>query len=489
MKVFGVIKSLCVHHIDITADQLVAALLSLSTSEPVAILDSCGVNHLGSHLLIAGIDPVDVVEISHADPAVTLAALDEKMSGDLACIFTLSYGFGRKLVSVGPDMKNTSGEPDAFIASFSTLIIHDYATGETKLTGHPDKFSAVSVKLLGSISNFESEISDLNSEISNKNSSVTSNFTKPEYLAAIETIKERIRCGDTYQTNLTQQLTATLNDELTPQMIFYRLREQHPAPFAAFIQRPDSTVISASPERFFRINQCASPRVSKGDTCDATRIALANARAFATEITTSPIKGTRPRGKTHEEDKAFKIDLLTSPKDRAENTMIVDLLRNDLGRVCEYGSVRVEKLCDLEEHPTLFHLVSTVSGELRSDVKFSDILTALFPCGSITGTPKISTMRIIDEIETVDRGLSMGAIGYYIASSKFQVPSPDPTWDLELGTWDLNVAIRTMVVRNHSATFNVGGGIVIDSDPEKEYEESLLKARALLNAMSSECKL
>lgn len=153
--------------------------------------------------------------------------------------------------------------------------------------------------------------------------------------------------------------------------------------------------------------------------------------------------------------------------------MIVDLLRNDLGRVCEFGSVNVEKLCDLEEHPTLFHLVSTINGELRDDVKFSDILRAVFPCGSITGAPKISTMKIIDEIETADRGLSMGAIGYYLPT----------TWHSSLATCDLSVAIRTMVVRDNVATFNVGGGITIDSDPEKEFDETLLKAKALLNAL------
>ncbi|MBK9527111.1 MAG: chorismate-binding protein [Acidobacteria bacterium] len=134
------------------------------------------------------------------------------------------------------------------------------------------------------------------------------------------------------------------------------------------------------------------------------------------------------------------------------------------------------KLCDLEEHPTLFHLVSTVGGELRNDVNFSDILTALFPCGSITGAPKISTMRIIDEIETTGRGLSMGAIGYRIPDDRFGLPA----------AIDLSVAIRTMVIRDNIATFNVGGGIVIDSEPEKEYDESLLKAKALLTATNAD---
>lgn len=474
------IKSLAVHRIDLTADQLVAALLSLSESEPVCILDSCGVGHLGSHLLIAGIDPVEVIEISDDDPQLILYELDKHLASDLASIFTLSYDFGEKLIGIPFSSRKSapSTEPDAFLATFDVLIVHDYHLGETRLTGNADKFSAFESRLHTAISSSQSQISNLKSEISDLETSVASNFTKPEYLAAIETIKERIRRGDTYQTNLTQQLTVTLDDDLTPQTIFQRLRKQHPAPFAAYITRLESAVISASPERFFRVSESESWH--KGDTSNDASTALVNARA---SIRTSPIKGTRPRGQTPKEDDALRYDLLTSPKDRAENTMIVDLLRNDLGRVCEYGSVRVENLCDIEEHPTLFHLVSTVSGELRGDVKFSDILNALFPCGSITGAPKISTMRIIDETETASRGLSMGAIGYYVPGPNPKDQSLAPTLDFGPRILDLSVAIRTMVVRGQTATFNVGGGIVIDSDPQQEYEESLLKAKALLTAL------
>ncbi len=156
--------------------------------------------------------------------------------------------------------------------------------------------------------------------------------------------------------------------------------------------------------------------------------------------------------------------------------MIVDLLRNDLGRVCEFGSVRVEKLCEIEEHPTLFHLVSTVSGTLKPAFNFADVLPAVFPCGSITGAPKISTMKIIDEIEKAPRGLSMGTIGLNINGDNFSIPSG----------CDTSVAIRTMVIKNGVAEFNVGGGIVIDSDAESEYEEALLKAKALISAIGGE---
>lgn len=444
--------------LDITADHLVFALMHLAASETVCILDSCGVNYLGSHLLIAGIEPVEILEISNEDPELTLRILDEKLSGETASIFTMSYDLGRKLLGIGNSHDSREIiEPDAFVACFDVLIIHDYDTGKTELRGNTAKFGSIREKLV-------SQISILKSQISDSPTVVTSNFTKPEYLAAINSIKERIRTGDTYQTNLTQQLTAQLPEVLTPEIIFQRIRRDHPAPFSAYIKRLDSTVVSASPERFFQIG-----RSTTGSKCVDVR-----------HISTSPIKGTRPRGTTKTEDDALKHELLHSQKDLAENTMIVDLLRNDLGRVCEYGSVNVEKLCDLEEHPTLFHLVSTISGQLRENTKPSDILKALFPCGSITGAPKISTMKIIDEIEPSKRGLSMGAIGYYIPNGFANPNFPLSTLHSPLG---LSVAIRTMVIRDQTATFNVGGGIVIDSDPESEYAETLTKAKAILDAI------
>lgn len=439
------------HTIELSADEIVSRLLRNSDQAGIFILDSCGVGHLGSHLLIAGVAPVEVTELSCDDPKEILATLDKAFDRDLAAIFTLSYEFGEKLNGIAGRDRNASAvaEPGLFLSLFDSLVVHDYDTGITKIVGNQKKFDIVEECLT-------IPANDVKCERAPKAVMPSSNFSRPQYLTAIEIIKERIRCGNTYQTNLTQQISARLSDGMTPPRIFRRLRREHPAPFAAFMRRNGSTVISASPERFFRISSSVD-RSSR-------------------RIETSPIKGTRPRGTTDWDDNALRTELLASVKDRAENTMIVDLLRNDLGRVCQYGSVRVEKLCDLEEHPTLFHLVSTVSGELRGDVKFSEILTALFPCGSITGAPKISTMRIINEIESVDRGLSMGAIGYHIPNDVFGMPA----------VTDLSVAIRTMVVRDNVATFNVGGGIVIDSDPEKEFEESLLKAKALLQALGVE---
>jgi len=457
-----------VPELDVTADELVSALLTLAKSEAVCILDSCGVGYLGSHLLIAGIDPVKTYEFTETTAAETLSFIDEKLAGNLASVFTISYDFGMKMLGIASRTKplESPPEPDVFLALFDVLVVHDYETGVTCILGNGDKFHSVRDKLKANISN-------LNSEISHAEPAIKSNFTRAAYVEAIERVKECIRAGNTYQTNLTQQLTVPLPDGLTGEQIFARLRRDNRAPFSAFIKRLDSTVVSSSPERFFKIDH------SQAHSDERSSI------AGRCSITTSPIKGTRRRGQNAAENDNLKLELLNSSKDRAENIMIVDLLRNDLGRICEYGTVRVEKLCSLEEHPTLFHLVSTVTGDLRPDAAISDILKAVFPCGSITGAPKISTMQIIDEIEPSNRGLSMGAIGIYVPSPKSEMS----TLNFGLGTLnsgiDLAVAIRTMVIRHDIATFNVGGGVVIDSDPESEYQETLVKAEALRKALGA----
>ncbi len=423
--------------IPVGPEEIIGAALSAAANENVCILDSCGIRNSGSHLLIAGFDPVDTI-VFRSDAENTVDAIESKLEQTgLAGIFTLSYELGAELNSKREAERHDDREPLAFLALFKTLVVHDYDTSETFISG---EYSAALEALINQGSRLSESVAQAES--------VTSNFTKHEYLAAIETIKEAIRRGDTYQANLTQQLTVDLGHELTPEVIFSRLRRDHPAPFSAFIKRGDSTVVSASPECFLSI---------RGNNLSA-----------------SPIKGTRRRGDSPEEDVRLRNELLQSQKDRAENTMIVDLLRNDIGRVCEFGSVFVDKLCELEEHPTLFHLVSTIRGKVREGVGFREIIKATFPCGSITGAPKIRTMEIIGEIEPNPRGLSMGAIGICI---------PDGGFDgLEPGL-DMSVAIRTMVILDRTAVFNVGGGIVIDSDAENEYAESLLKAKALLSAL------
>lgn len=425
--------------IEITAENLVENLLALTNKFQVSILDSCNVNYLDSRYLIAGIKPLETFNLSDENPQKTLDFLDEKLADErLFCIFTVNYDFGLKLEKIRSENNGNLTEPDIFLAVYDVLIIHDYVESETFLIGHEEKFDDVSTLVRTACDS--GRVID---ETSSPAAAISSNFSKTKYLETVEKIQELIRRGDTYQTNLTQQFRAELPNDLTPEKIFRRLRKNNPAPFSAFIKRENDAVVSTSPERFFKIEN--------------------------DKIETSPIKGTRRRGKNSSEDEVLKHELLTSAKDLAENTMIVDLLRNDLGRICKFGSVSVEKLCQLEAHPTFFHLVSTVSGELKKDLKFSEILRAVFPCGSITGAPKIKTMQIIDELENVNRGLSMGAIGVKIQNSI-----------------DLNVAIRTMIIKDQKAIFNVGGGIVIDSVPESEYEETLVKARAIFEAINAD---
>ena len=238
--------------------------------------------------------------------------------------------------------------------------------------------------------------------------------------------------------NLSQRFSLPLLEH--PAALYARLRRQSPAWYGACLAYDDFAILSNSPELFLRV----TPRD------DGSR-----------RVVTRPIKGTRPRAE------GMDRELLDSVKDGAELNMIVDLERNDLGRVCEIGSVRVTERRTVEAHPTVYHGVATVEGVLRDDVTFVDLLRAAFPGGSVTGAPKIRAMQIIEELEPVRRGPYCGAIGYLAAD----------------GSMEFNVAIRTMVVKGGLVHIPVGGGIVADSDPAAEYEETLVKARAMFDAL------
>lgn len=416
-------------------------LLRLARTERVFLLDGAAARHGGSRHLIAGLRPQETLALAFRDPSESLDEIDRCCRDFPFVFFTAGYDLGLKLNAIRS--RHLSSEPDIWLIACNGAIVHDYVTNETKLVGTPD-WIAESSELI--------ESTDPGPEPVEPGPQVDVSFdvSRDEYVRRVEQIRELIRSGLTYQTNLTQPIRAAIPDSLHPTEIFRRLRHLHPAPFAAFVERGDSTVISASPERFFSIRD--------------------------DRISAAPIKGTRPRGPDPATDAAFREALANSDKDRAENVMIVDLLRNDLGRICDFGSVEVERLCEIEEHPSIFHLVSTIGGRLRPDWQLSDIFRALFPCGSITGAPKISTMKIIDAIETSARGLSMGSIGYFARNGLFGN-------DLRPAA-DSSVAIRTMVIRGNLAEFNVGGGIVIDSDPADEYRESLIKATALLDSLT-----
>ncbi len=266
----------------------------------------------------------------------------------------------------------------------------------------------------------------------------TGAVARPAYESQVQRIRDYILAGDVFQVNLSQRFSVpSTRDTLE---LYQRLQARSAAPFSACFEAGDHDVLSISPELFLSLDGGA--------------------------IETHPIKGTRPRGASSEADAALVSELLDSRKDRAENVMIVDLMRNDLSRVAEPGSVEVPSLCALESHPTVHHLVSTVTAQLAPPHDAFDLLAAALPAGSITGAPKVRAMQIIQALEPVPRGVYCGAIGYI-------------GWD---GGMKLSVAIRTLTRRDGMAQIHAGGGIVLDSDPAAEYDETLAKARALLEA-------
>jgi para-aminobenzoate synthetase component 1 len=266
-----------------------------------------------------------------------------------------------------------------------------------------------------------------------------SNLDREQYLRTIRRAVEYIHAGDCFQVNIAQRLLYPAT--MPPLELYGRLRQRNSAPFAGYFDMGDFVIASASPERFVRVRD--------------------------RDVETRPIKGTRPRGNSTDEEKANAEELLRSAKDRAENVMIVDLLRNDLGRVCEYGSVRVAQVCQLETYQFVHHLVSEVRGRLRSDAGPVDLLRAAFPGGSVTGAPKIRAMEIIAELEQTARGPYCGSLGYI-------------GFD---GSMDTNILIRTFTIGGGWLQFPVGGGIVADSVPELEYQETWDKARGSMRAL------
>lgn len=266
------------------------------------------------------------------------------------------------------------------------------------------------------------------------------NFTHPAYVKAVEKARQYIIDGDIFEVNLSQRFETELT--FPPYELYRRLRKINPAPFASYLDFSGVTIVGSSPERFL----CC-----RGD-----------------RVETRPIKGTLRRGITMQEDESNALELLNSVKDHAENMMIVDLERNDLGRVCRFGTIKVTELAILEKFPTVFHLTSTVVGQLRENKDRIDLLKAAFPGGSITGAPKVRAMQIIDELEPTRRSIYTGSIGYL-------------SFD---GNLDLNIVIRTFLIKNQRVYFQVGGAVVYDSDPESEYQETLDKARALISALN-----
>jgi para-aminobenzoate synthetase component 1 len=269
---------------------------------------------------------------------------------------------------------------------------------------------------------------------------IRSMFTEDEYMEVVRKAKEHILAGDIFEVCTTHRMECGFAGD--PFELYQELRRINPAPFASYLNLPEVKVVSSSPERFLQVGR---------DRWCASR----------------PIKGTRPRGKTPRLDRQLYKELFASIKDRAENMMIVDLVRNDFGRRCEIGSVKVSELMIIEKYATVFQMVSTIIGKLEDGYDCFDLIQACFPGGSMTGAPKIEAMSIIDALEPVNRGIYSGSIGYLDFA----------------GGADLNIVIRTILIKDGNAYFQVGGAVVADSDPRDEYIETLHKAQALIRAL------
>lgn len=423
-------------------------------------LDSSLSRNQSGRYSFLGIDPFHILNTKDEDSFKRLKQLLSNYKFTLpknnipflgGAVGFLSYDLGfhleKKLRRLIPDDLDI---PDCFFGFYNTAIIIDNAKRIIHIfaVGFPEKKYHLGKALCESnIKKIEKLLKDaqahkIRSRVETLNREfpkLKSNFSQKDYLLAVREAKKYIKAGDIYQVNLSQRFET--QTRISAVEIYKRLRKLSPSHFSAYFDAGDFQILSSSPERFLRLE---------------SKIA-----------STSPMKGTRSRGKTLKEDMQLRKELINSKKENAELTMIVDLERNDLGRVCEYGSIRVNSLRQVEEYSTVFQTTATVSGQLHKDKDRIDLLRACFPGGSITGCPKIRSMEIIEKLEPNRRNIYTGCLGYLSFS----------------GGMDFNILIRTILKKKDKAYFSVGAGIVADSDPESEYQETLTKAKAMISAI------
>jgi para-aminobenzoate synthetase component 1 len=345
-----------------------------------------------------------------------------------------SYDLGRRVESIPSTALDDIELPEMAVGIYHWAYIADHVEKTAVVVGD---LSEPRVRLnWQDIINDVSKINDFASDIEYRAlNKIQSNMTAEQYAEKFTSVKNYIGSGDCYQVNLAQRFNVTVEGDSWSG--YQNLRKINPSPFSAYMNIPECKILSVSPERFLQVNNDV--------------------------VETKPIKGTRPRSDDSEADKELQEELEQSTKDRAENVMIVDLLRNDLSKCCEINSVKVTKLFEIESFPTVHHLVSTIEGKLPSKTSPVELLRECFPGGSITGAPKIRAMEIIEELEPHRRGLYCGSIGYIGFNRKM----------------DTNIAIRTIIQKNDQAYFYAGGGLVWDSQVDEEYQETFDKAAAM----------
>lgn len=423
----------------------VEAFKSVSHIPYSLLLDSADPKHKLNRYSYVMTNPVETIE-TNFDELQTRLSEGEKtkhieglppFQGGAAGLF--SYDLARTLEDLPDTAQKNTSTPDMAIGIYDQVLAHDHHKNKSYIFTHAANKQEAQKKR----KTFLQLITQKTKEQAYQPSPLkwSSNFDEKSYCEAVQKIIDYIYAGDIFQANISQRFTAAKPEGFDPYQHYCHMRKCNPAPFACYMNLGNTIISSSSPERFITIDQKSN-------------------------IQTCPIKGTRPRSNDPKQDNLNKKELIKSEKDRAENTMIVDLLRNDLSKVCVPDSMDVTKLCALESFTSVHHLVSTITAKLAPNKSAIDTLKASFPGGSITGAPKIRAMEIIEELEDKRRGAYCGSIGYVGFN----------------GTMDTNILIRTVIYDKNTITLQVGGGIVSDSSPEAEYQETLDKAKAIIDS-------
>ncbi|WP_449538351.1 anthranilate synthase component I family protein [Ferdinandcohnia sp. Marseille-Q9671] len=436
---------------------------TLTENEPYHMLLESG---RGGRYSMMGIKPFAVVQGNENTLTITTGNHTTHLEGDPLTLFMdwmktyqtdhqpnlpdfqggalgfISYDYARYIEKLPKLARDDLETPDLYFLLFDDVFVYDHSNQELWLITH-DEISnqKQAMARLQDYMNMWLQANDVSEEKTFEgrcNEFFSVSFSEQEFIMAVEKAKHYISQGDVFQVNLSVRQSRELRTH--PQAIYNTLRKLNPSPYMAYMQVPDFHIVCGSPELLVK---------KKGK-----------------EVSTRPIAGTRSRGKDASEDKRLADELINNEKERAEHVMLVDLERNDLGRVCECGTVMVDEFMVIEKYSHVMHIVSHVTGTLAEGKDRADIIKATFPGGTITGAPKVRTMEIIEELEPVHRGIYTGAIGWIGFS----------------GDMELNIAIRTMFVKDNIAHVQAGAGVVIDSDPKQEYKESLKKAIALWKA-------
>lgn len=351
----------------------------------------------------------------------------------------VAYDAIRQYERIGKELDDDLQVPDVHLMFFEEVIVYDHLEQKVFIIGTPIQRETSNEHIRKKVLKRKEEVlngTDITPVLKASISSFKASMKKDDFIEKVKIAKNYILEGDIFQVVLSQRLEAAIEGD--PFSFYRKLRIDNPSPYMYYLDFEDYAVAGASPESIVK--------------------------KVKTKITTNPIAGTRPRGKSEEEDKSLEKELIEDEKELAEHRMLVDLGRNDLGRVCEFGSIQLEKYMEIEKYKHVMHIVSEVSGTLKQQYAPVDALISCLPAGTVSGAPKIRAMEIINELEEVKRGVYSGAIGYFSAN----------------GNMDFALAIRTMLVKNNKAYIQAGAGIVHDSVPEKEYEETLHKLRAFL---------